>query len=609
MRRALVFVVVAGCGGGGGDPDAGGDAGPPPDAYVDLAGPLFEPDHVVDISITLDAADWTALRATTRTIASVIEGDCLAGPRPSPFQTYEGSITIDGTTFSRVGIKKKGFFGSLDPVKPSLKIKIDEYDNQLEYLGLEKLTLNNSRQDPSYLRQCLAYQTFAKAGIVVPRCNFAHVRVNGENLGVYVNVESIDHRLMRKHYANGEGTLYEGSLSDFRDDWVNTFDPKGGGDGSDLQPLVDVLQTTGSATLESAIDAELDLEKFYTYWAMEMVLAHWDGYSNNKNNFFVYNDPTSGKLEFIPWGVDATFQPGSTFGGLGATDGPIAVAAAGYLAYRLFQIPASRDKFLQRERDMLAQHFDEAELGAEVDRMETLITPIADPHAGTGWHAGVDSVRDFIANRRSILTAALNAGPTWDAELDGYPCLSIAASFTGTFSTTWGTAGAANPFTTGSGTMTMTFPGGSPVTMTPVGATSGLDPNPAPGSQPAALIQAFGQRASDGHILVVSIAQAQSRFFPRIADVGFFDALAAAYDYNPGTGTATMVGFVLGTLTLDQGAMTTGAPVTGSYIGNADVQGTPPAKRTFQVTSLDELLQIAARTTRELAAAGPLFRK
>src|SRR5690348_12149215 len=55
MRVALVAVwvaaTVAACGGGGGeDPDA---AGPPPDAYVDLAGPLFAPDHIVDVSITL----------------------------------------------------------------------------------------------------------------------------------------------------------------------------------------------------------------------------------------------------------------------------------------------------------------------------------------------------------------------------------------------------------------------------------------------------------------------------------------------------------------------------------------------------------------------------
>lgn len=590
-------IAVAACGGDGGtgDPDA---AGPPPDAYVDLAGPLFEPDHIVDVTITLAASDWTELRATTRTIASVVEGDCLAGPRPSPFATYSGSITVDGTTFGVVGIKKKGFFGSLDPVKPSLKVIFDEYVQGTEYLGLEKMTLNNSRQDPSYLRQCLTYETFAKAGITAPRCNFAHVRVNGEDLGIYVNVENIDHKLTRKHYTDGTGPLYEGSLSDFRPQWVNTFDPKGDADGTDLQPLVDALATATDAQLASAVDAEVNLDKFYTYWAMEGVLLHWDGYSNNKNNFFVYDDPTSGKLEFIPWGVDATFQPGASFGTLGATTGPTAIAASGYLAYRLFNVPSTKADLIAREREMLANVYDEAELGAEVDRMEALITPIADAQAGTGWHTGVDAVRTFINQRRATVTAALDAGPTWTDPLAGYPCLDVIAGVEGAFSTTWGTIGAANPFTTGSGTMTITPVGQSTITLTPVGATSGLDPNPQPGQQPTALIQVFGVRNTDSHIIAVSISQAQFRFFPRIADVGFFDAFAVAYDFDPNTNTATMMGLMLGTLTTTQASMTAGAPVAGSFHGNADVQGT--GSKPVHVSSVRELFALEAKQLREL---------
>jgi len=33
-----------------------------------------------------------------------------------------------------------------------------------EYLGLERLTLNNANQDPSHIRTCLAYQMFTAAG-------------------------------------------------------------------------------------------------------------------------------------------------------------------------------------------------------------------------------------------------------------------------------------------------------------------------------------------------------------------------------------------------------------------------------------------------------------
>ena len=120
-----------------------------------------------------------------------------------------------------------------------------------------------------------------------------------------------------------------------------------------------------------------------------------------QDNFFVYTTHL-GQLQFIPWGVDATFQPNATFGGLGATNGPVAVAAEGLLARRLWLIPASHDAFLQRQRDLLATVWDEAELQAEVDRMEALITPLQDAYAGTG---GTQRRRraQFITNRRAVL--------------------------------------------------------------------------------------------------------------------------------------------------------------------------------------------------------------
>lgn len=586
MRGPVAIYLLASlsaCGGGESSPDGGmPDATPPPPSppapYVDHAGPLFEPDHIVDVSITLSAADWDELRGQTRSFNSVIEGECLAGPQPSPFTTYSGQITVDGTSLMNVGIKKKGFFGSLNPIKPSLKIDFDEHAKQ-DYLGLEKLTLNNANQDDAYVRQCLAYHTFARAGVVVPRCNFARVRVNGADLGIYVNVETIDHRLTRRTFKMGNGTLYEGTLSDFRPSWVNTFDPKGDGDRSDLQPLVDTLATATDAELIDALTPHLDVDRFLTYWAMEVLTAHWDGYANNLNNFFVYNDPQSGQIQFIPWGVDAPFQLGSTFGGLGATKGPIAVAASGVLAHRLFAIPKARDMFLARQRSLLTSAWNEPEMLAEIDRMEALIAPIADSQQGPGWHAAVAGVRDFVTTRRGILTAALDAGPTWDAPLKEYPCLDIAARVNGSFATTWGTIGTADPLGTGSGSFQLKLAGAaSPTALTPVGASAGLDPNAAPGTTPAVVLQIFGQRASDGHIIDQVIAVPQGAFFPRLANIGFFDAYGQVYDYNPTTGMTTLVGFNLGTLTLTQTSMTSGGAVAGTWEANADVQGKPPAK-------------------------------
>ena len=595
-----MFSIVAACGGNGDDPFAADAAGPSPDAYQDFAGPLFEADHLVEISIDLAPADWDELRGQTRTFASVLEGDCLAAPRPTPFTTYPASITIDGTRVDNVGVKKKGFFGSLHPTRPSLKVKLDEYDAAQEYLGLERLTLNNANQDPSHIRTCLAYQMFTAAGVVAPRCNYARVTVNGELLGIYVNVESIDRRMIKKRYADGRGSLYEGSLSDFRPDWVNTFEPKGDtGTGADLLPIVDTLATATDTELVDALAADLDVDQYRTYWAMEMIVNHWDGYSNNRNNFFLYNDPTAGRFQFIPWGPDATFEDGRTMGGLGATDGPIAVGAHGLLANRLFAIPGERTRFLDRQRALLSSVWNESALLAEVARMEALIAPVADPLDGPAFRAEVDLVRAYITNRRTVLTAAIDAGPTWTAPLPGYPCFTVVAGLQGTFSTTFGTTGAANPLGTGSGTFVVTV-NGTPTTLTPVGATSGFEQNPPPSQQPSALVQVFGRRASDGHILVLTAATAPERFYPRVADLGFFDAFGLVHDFDPTTGFAALVGLGLGTLRLDQAAPTASAPVAGSFTANADVQATAPPRLAPSIAGPD-LATVAARIRAEAA--------
>lgn len=574
MRLAVVAMLVAAC--GSESEPAGPDAGPPPaDAYVDLSGPVFDPAHIVEVKITMAPADWDALRVQTRTINSIIEGNCLAQPAPSPFTTFHAQVTVDGTAFPDVGIKKKGFLGSLDDTKPSLKVKLDEYVAGTEYLGLEKLTLNNAHQDPALLRQCLTYPVFVATGSVAPRCNFAHVTVNGRDLGIYVNVETIDHHLTKKRYADGNGNLYEGTLSDFRKDWLGTFDAKGDGTGADLVPVAQVLENSSDATLLADLAPYIDVDRFITYWATEIVTNHWDGYANNRNNFVIYHDPTTNKLDFIPWGPDGAMQKNSTFGGLGSTAGPIAVAANGILAHRLFSLPETRQRLLDREREVLAMHWNESALLAEITRMENLIAPIADAAQGTAWHAQVTGLRDFVTGRRAKLVAAIDAGPTWTDPLPAYPCLAVAAHVTGTFSTTWGTIGAANPFTTGTGTMSITI-GGTTTTLTPVGAKAGFDPNPPAGQQARAIVQAFGVRASDNHIIAVSMSVAPLAFFPREANLGFFDSFGIVFDFDPATNQATQIGFMLGTLTLTQASTTDGAQVTGSFDANADVQGTPP---------------------------------
>jgi spore coat protein H len=374
------------------------------------AAPLFEPDRVLEIAIDMAPADWDDLRNQTRTDQDLFERpDCLGSPFPSPFTWFPATVTVDGAVLEGVAVRKKGFIGSLSSEKPSLKISLDEYEPGNSFQGLERLTLNNSIQDPSYIGQCVAYGIFERAGLVAPRCNFAHVSVNGQPLGTYVHVESVEDELLDHHFLSSDGNLYEGTLSDFRADWSGTFEKESNqveDDWSDLDAVI-TAAAAPEGELIAALDQVIDVEEFIRFWAVESLIRHWDGYAGNINNFWLYS--AGGRLHFLPWGADQVLLDRNPVQG---DDAPTSVYATGYLAYRLYQSPEGRMRYLAATRALLDEVWDETWLLAEIDRMAALIGPGI---TGQDFGPAVMTRREFVMNRRAAVRADL--GADWPYEL------------------------------------------------------------------------------------------------------------------------------------------------------------------------------------------------
>ncbi|MEE8409843.1 MAG: CotH kinase family protein, partial [Myxococcota bacterium] len=252
-----------------------------PDPPVDRSAVVFEQDRILEVAIDIDPDDWDELREQTRSFSDVFGTNCLDAPPPRPFTYFPAQVTIDGELIEDVGARKKGFFGSLDTEKPSLKISFNEYRLGQRFAGMRRLTLNNSKQDPSYVKQCVGYDLFRKAGVPASRCNFAHVTVNGNDLGLYVHVEGIKKEMLRRYFPDTDGNMYEAALSDFRPDWINTWERKTNehpdgpqfDDRSGLEAIVTAL-AADDAGLVAALAPLINLDDFYTFWAMEVLIAH-----------------------------------------------------------------------------------------------------------------------------------------------------------------------------------------------------------------------------------------------------------------------------------------------------------------------------------------------
>lgn len=546
---ALTLAACSGDDGGGALPDGGLDAGlDAPDATVDLSAALFPRDRVLDVQITMAPADWAALRSQPRP-SDLSDTTCARQPTAPGYAYYPASITIDGATTAQVGLRKKGNLGSLSTTRPGLRVKANEYVAGQRIAGLEVLTLNNNHQDDALISQCLGYELFAAAGLPASRCAFAHVRVNGEDLGVYSHVESVREEFLARHFADATGNLYE-SGGDFVVGGTGGFQPKTNStapDCSDLERVATALSAP-AAQLPTQLGAVVDLPAYARFWAMEVVTDHWDGYANNQNNFFVYHDPSTDKMSFIPWGIDDLFS------GRQRTTRPYSVFACGSLPWKLYATPAPRAQYLAALRDVLDTVWDAPTIIAEIDRMQALLAPLAD----AGFPGRLDPIRAFVNGREAQLRAELAAGdPVWPYPAGEPSCRIDLGTITATFNASWGTLGMFG----GSGTMSGTI-AGVDVTTSTLLTGAGVD------AEGKGALQLLGRLPDGRYAVIFVIISNPADVVPGTRAIDLLNVAAIMTFYDPATDTTRGGGLLLpGSLTLTQAATTPGAPIVGSVTG------------------------------------------
>ena len=271
------------------------DAGEDP--HVEARAAFFEPTVVQPIYLTLDENAQNALR---------VDGT----------EYVSGDFTHGDLTVSNVGVRIKGS-STLMPwdEKPSIKVRMDEFEDDQTYLGLQRVTLNNMIQDESQVAEVFGYTMLQRAGQIASRAGFAEVFVgtgdgSWESFGLYANVESVDGPFL-DHHGLERGNLWEADLADFTDELVPDFELQWGTDDrSVLQGVADALDA------DPALDATADLvdtDQFLSFWAWSIAMANSDGYPYSENDYYVHEHASDGRLVFVPWGLDESWNRGSEF--------------------------------------------------------------------------------------------------------------------------------------------------------------------------------------------------------------------------------------------------------------------------------------------------------
>lgn len=404
-------------------------AGPlgPPDS-------IFERQHVIEVQVEMSPEDWEALSFEGIGMREILFPASGFREVP-PYTQFAASVRVDGVSYENVAIRKKGYIGSLSVIRPSLKLDFERNLEQELVGGRRRMTLNNDVQDPTHVKQCLSYDLFAAAGLPAPRCNYAHVVVNGVDLGTYSHVEAVDKPMLARYFADNGGNLYEGQLADFNAatrEHLELETNEEENDRSDVQAVVEALAASDDQVV-AALDRVVDLDQFFSFWALETLIGHWDGYASNSNNYFAYHDPTTDKFFFIPWGTDQAFVGDNPND---AIEYDVTVYAAGSIANRLYALPGERQRYRQRLAELEAQLWRVPDLLARIDDSARLTRDAS--------RADLARLRSYVRSHGDELRAALQQpAPDWpepapEQQQPNDECFGTAGAFSGTFVTEWG---------------------------------------------------------------------------------------------------------------------------------------------------------------------------
>ncbi len=258
---------------------------------------LFAPNQTNVLHIQIEATPEALRKLRGR-------GWGWGGNRERP--SIQVTVREGGHTYTNVDLHLKGSAGSFQPVeaKPGLTLNFGKDAKGQTFHGLQKLSLNNSVQDPSYSSEKICRELFNAAGVPAPRADYASVELNGRKLGLYVLLEGYNRQFLRRYFKNTAGNLYDGGFLRDVDSHLNTNSGDHPEDQSDLRELVEAAQEEDLHRRFERLQQLLDIDRFVRFIAMEVLVCHWDGYALNKNNYRVYHDMDTNRIVFFPHGMD-----------------------------------------------------------------------------------------------------------------------------------------------------------------------------------------------------------------------------------------------------------------------------------------------------------------
>jgi spore coat protein H len=326
----------------------------------------------------------------------------LASLKKEPREFVSANFRDGANVFTNIGLHLKGV-GTFRPIdqKPSFSLKFNKFVPGQEFFGLSKIALNNSVQDPSYVNEAVCTELFRSLGVPAARTTHAWVNLNGRDLGLYVLVEGINKDFLRRHFKSDSGNLYEGYTQDITEE----LDQDNGKEltQADVRALAKAANEPNSAERWLKLEKLLDIDRFISMMAGEIIMSHWDGYWINRNNYRIYHDTSTGRMVMFPHGLDNMWQQ---------TDLSWRPTMSGLLTRALLMTSDGQKQYREKMSAYLTNYFQVRQLTNRVNEIAGRLRPEIQARTSDmlgAFDREVSVVRERIVKRIANLSDQLKA--------------------------------------------------------------------------------------------------------------------------------------------------------------------------------------------------------
>jgi spore coat protein H len=344
---------------------------------------LFDEPRVVQLRIEIPTASLEVLKKDPRMYAkaSVREGEKVyadAGIR------LKGSATVQ----------------ALDR-KPGLSLKFNEFVTGTRFHGHTRVLLNSVAQDPAYLCEVLNGELYRAAGVPTPKANFARVELNGRDLGLYVIAQTVTGPFLAQYFKKGKGNLYEGENADV-DERLEKDSGDESKDQGDLKALAAAAQLGDPGQRLRKLGELLDLDRFLTLCALDVLTGNPTGYALGRNNYRVYHDPNSNRLVFIPHGLDRLCEK---------VNAPLLPEWKGLVAKAVIETSDGQRRYREQMARLLATVFKVDAVQARITELAGQARPGVPQSLVKDFEAAVAQLRERVAERAKAVEQQLKQPP------------------------------------------------------------------------------------------------------------------------------------------------------------------------------------------------------